>query len=311
MNNNIFIPQYSSNFLQWALISVNLCISIKVRENDKIVGFIAAKIIENQVNKDKIQIAEINLLCVHPKLRGKQMTNTLIKELTRLINLYGYNDKAMYISEHSLPNLFAKSRLFHRALNIDNLLKVSFLNMEGKVTVDQIKREIKLPITPSNKNFIPIQEHHLKGAYNCLNEYFSRYNCHPIFTFEEFSKIFFNNDIVTCYILTDKNNNVTDFISYYYIQLKIIKNNKVSFINTANLYYYTTLTESAYRLIRDILIIAQNKEIDVFNAFDIMENMYVLKELCFEPSKRVINYYFYNLNIRYLNNNQIGKIMLL
>jgi glycylpeptide N-tetradecanoyltransferase len=68
-------------------------------------GFISGTPCKIVVNGQVIKMAEINLLCVHKKLRDKKMTPTLIKEITRRIQLQN-TWQAYYTSGSTFPYPF-------------------------------------------------------------------------------------------------------------------------------------------------------------------------------------------------------------
>src|SRR5579872_6631740 len=93
----MFVFNYSKETLLWALqapeYKESWHVVIKVKQEytknklktDKIVGFVSGIPITVFVNNESIKTAEINFLCVHKKLRGKNMATVLIKELKRRI----------------------------------------------------------------------------------------------------------------------------------------------------------------------------------------------------------------------------------
>ena len=317
-----FKLHYSGEFLNWILslngekIDPEFCVGIRVTKNNILVGFIAATVGKMKVNKNILDMIDVNFLCIHTKLRNKGLAPIMIKELTRRLYRKGYN-QAMYTGPRYLPKPIVTVKYYHRALNITPLIETGFTKLQGKISVNDLKRTLKLPSKPFTKNFVEMNESHIDSAYEHLDDYFNKYNCHPIFSKEEFRRIFLNNKFVTAYVvdggLTDDNSNnreVLDFISFYSLPSRVCNNNtKHKFLNTAYLFYYTSKNETTYRLIRDIMIIARNKGFHVFNAVDIMEHEHNLRDLNFEPGTGTLHYYFYNWKCRDINNNQIAKIV--
>ena len=59
------------------------------------------------------------------------------------------------------------------------------------------------------------------------------------------------------------------------------------------------------------LIVAKQKDYDVFNAMDVMHNESFLKELKFGPGDGKLHYYLYNYRIRQaLNPAELGLVLL-
>lgn len=80
---------YSIAFLRWALTPPHHVQDwvIGVRGEGKLSGFISGIPVTMVMNGNRVQMAEVNFLCVHKKLRNLRLAPTLIKELTRRVNL--------------------------------------------------------------------------------------------------------------------------------------------------------------------------------------------------------------------------------
>ena len=109
-----------------------------------------------------------------------------------------------------------------------------------------------------------------------------------------------------------EDDNVVDFISYYKLPSRVLtsKNKNYPVINTGYLFYYTCNVETIFTLINNIMIVAKNEGMHVFNALDIMENGIILKDLKFEEGTGKINYYLYNYSCMEMNSQQIAKILI-
>ena len=72
--------KYSKQFLYETLAYPD-SINVKLKHNDKIIGFIHAKPINLTINKKNIEIKYVDFLCVHKKFRGKNLAALLISKL--------------------------------------------------------------------------------------------------------------------------------------------------------------------------------------------------------------------------------------
>lgn len=312
--NHMFKLHYTSEFIDWMYNDSNhIGLGITVKKNNLLVAFVCGKVVKMQVNKNKLDMVEVNFLCIHPKLRNKRLVPVLIKELTRQFNLKGYF-YGSYTAGNYLPTPIFSTTYHHRPINIKKLMETGFTTLDKDTNMKNVKRALKLPESFIIKNFVKMESSHLDECFNLYNKYMEKYNHHHIFTKEEFSNIFLGNKIVTCYVVLDDDNNVLDFISYYVMYSRVLNtpnttdNTKHEFIKKAVLFYYTCLNETCYRLIKDILIVARNNNIDVVDAMDLMENQYILKELGFEQGNGTLHYYLYNWKIKQLKNSQVATI---
>ena len=60
---------------------------------------------------------------------------------------------------------------------------------------------------------------------------------------------------------------------------------------------------------RDLLVLANNQEFDVFNCLDLMENESFLKELKFGIGDGRLQYYFYNYRVKGINPSDVGMVL--
>lgn len=74
---------YSAAFLKWCLLcpghKLEWLVGVRVKSNNKLVGFISAIPATVRVNGRTVRMVEINFLCVHKKLRSKRLAPVLIK----------------------------------------------------------------------------------------------------------------------------------------------------------------------------------------------------------------------------------------
>ena len=122
--------RYTPAFIKWALTPPGYykewIIGMRVKANQKLVGFISGIPIKTCIEDKVMNTAEINFLCVHSKLRTKRMAPVLIKEVTRRINLKGVW-QAIYTAGKYIPTPISESNYFYRCINYKKLVDVSFL----------------------------------------------------------------------------------------------------------------------------------------------------------------------------------------
>lgn len=310
-SNREFRLYYSSDLIEWMYKNSNyIAIGVKVTKNNMLAAFICGKIVKMQVNKNKLDMIEVNLLCIHSNLRNKRLTPVLIKELTRQFNLLGYS-KGIYTAGAYLPTPIFTANYYHKAINVQKLCDTGFIKLDSKTPIKNVIKTHTISDQIENTNFKKADLKHLDEMYEIFNKYMEKYNLHPLFTKEEFKHIFIENKFVTTYVVENDLGNVSDFISYYIAQSRILKKNEHhKFIKRAHLYYYTSLNDTPYSLIKNMLIVARDNGMDVFDSTDIMENDNILRELGFEQGSGMLNYYLYNWKIKPLKNLQCSLLLI-
>jgi glycylpeptide N-tetradecanoyltransferase len=110
------------------------------------------------VNGKAVDIAEINFLCVHKKLRSKRLTPLLIKEVTRRVNRLGVWHAA-YTAGVVIPKPVATCRYYHRSINPKKLVDIKFSSLNARTTMARMIRLNKLPEAPQTPGTLPFPDH--------------------------------------------------------------------------------------------------------------------------------------------------------
>jgi len=87
-------------------------------------------------------------------------------------------------------------------------------------------------------------------------------------------------DVIDAYIVEDPDRHqITDFCSVYIVLSAIIGNPNYQILKASYSYYNVATKTPLIQLINDALLVAKNKDCDVFNALHIMQNASFFKEL--------------------------------
>lgn len=321
-SNDKFKLLYTESFLKWMLgKSQELCIGVRIVKTKKLVGFICANIITLQINKNKVNTAEINLLCVHEKLRATGLAEVLIREITRLCAMKGIN-VGFFTSSRYIPKPFSEAVYYHRPINCRKLIKAKFMNINSITddkqsdknktsnTLSSISDYYKLESAMDDK-FVKMEPKHIKGAYNAVCLYMEKYNFAQYYTLEEFTYWFSNNEHVVSYVYLDKDDNVSDFVSYYILPNELKEHqDDIKYIKIGYLQLYTSNKITPYKLIKNILLQARKQKMDVFNSLDIWENDSFFDQLKFNKGTAVLHYNLFNYKCMPLKNYQICKAII-
>jgi hypothetical protein len=217
----------------------------------------------------------------------------LINEIKNEFNKIGIFE-AIFTSEHKYPNQITHSDYFIRLINTKKLYEIGYIN--NKISID-------LPKIKGNKQLIKITDYN--KCFELYNKYFKKFECYDIFNIDSFIKRFNNNHINIFGLM--ENNIIIDFISYYSIDVNVIKSNES--IKDGYLYYYTNNSNNLHKMISLLLHKLNEDNIDSFIALDIMDNNNdIMEDLKFIKKNSNYNYYFL-LNNNKINNNNMAKIL--
>jgi glycylpeptide N-tetradecanoyltransferase len=311
--------KYSPEFLNWALTCPgwnpewNIGVRVKDEEGKgkgKLVGIISGIPARIRVrDNEPFNIAEINFLCVHKKLRSKRLAPMLIREVTRRVNLTGVW-QALYTAGTVLPSPVSTCRYYHRSINWPKLYDVGFSPLPvGSTPAKQVAR-FALPNEPTLPNLREMTEQDIPQVHKLLTEYVQRYDISPVFSEDELKHWFLHNGkksgVVYSYVVTNGDGQVTDFFNFYGIESSVLGNKNHDSIKVAYSFYYATdvaLKKDAKKqdikkrltaVFQDALILAKKYDYDVFNALSLQDNPLFLEDLKFGPGDGFLNYYLFN-----------------
>ena len=110
--------------------------------------------------------------------------------------------------------------------------------------------------------------------------------------------------------LQDKNGDITDLCSFYTLPSTVIGSTKHSRYTAAYCYYNVANSVPMKTLLTDAMILAKQKDFDVFNALDVMENKTIFQDLKFGVGDGHLRYYFYNWRFPEMKPENIGIVLL-
>ena len=307
---------YSQDFLKWALYCPNYkaewFVGVRSTIGKKpLVAFISAIPVTILVNHQPHNMAEINFLCVHHKLRSYRLAPVLIKEITRRINICGIF-QAVYTAGVTLPTPIATCQYYHRSLNVKKLVDIGFHHLNKGITLTQLIKLYKLPRETYTIGLRPLQKKDCTQACNLLNTHLKKFKLHMHFNIVEFEYWFCSRPtVIESYVVENQQTNqITDLVSFYILPSTIIGDCKYDILSTAYLWYTVSTVTPLVQLIKDVLIIAANMDIDIFNCLNTHHNDSFITELKFSAGSGNLNYYLYNWLTSAMSPNEIGLTML-
>lgn len=306
-----YITHYPAGMLKWALCPPNyqddLCLVARVSTNKKIVGFISGILIDMKIGAKTIKMADIDFLCIHPKLRNKNLASILIKEITRRVVAKGHS-QAFYAAARMLPKPVSSANFFHRTINLEKLVDTGFTRIEG-FELNSAVKYFDYANEYDIDGFRKMEEEHCEQVFKLLNDYLALFTVAIQFDYDTFLHWFHNNPYVSSYVVVD-NGIVKDFISFYKVQHKVLKSKNYDFINMAYVFYYVPTKNTLYKLGHNMLIAAKKEGIDVVTAMDIMHNREMIDNLKFSNGSGKLNFYLFNYKCPGLSSANIAKCIL-
>lgn len=313
---NMFRFNYSKEFLRWALQPPGYFkswhIGVRVKTSKKMVAFITGVPARIRVRDEVVNMAEINFLCVHKKLRTKRLAPVMIKEVTRRVHLENMW-QAAYTAGVVLPTPIATCQYWHRSLNPKKLIDVGFSRLGARMTMSRTIKLYKLPESTVTPGFRKMEIHDVPAVTRLIRNYLSHFVVAPDFDENDVEHwLLPREDVVDSYLVeSPETHDVTDFCSFYTLPSTILGNQNYSILKAAYSFYNVSTATPLLQLMNDALIVSKQKDYDVFNALDVMQNETFLKELKFGPGDGKLHYYLYNYRVRNaLRPSELGLVLL-
>ncbi|KAL0346715.1 UNVERIFIED_CONTAM: Glycylpeptide N-tetradecanoyltransferase 1 [Sesamum calycinum] len=315
-DDNLFRFNYSKEFLRWGLSPPGYFrswhIGVRVKASKKLVAFITGIPVKLRVRDEVVRMAEVNFLCVHKKLRSKRLAPVMIKEVTRRIHLENIW-QAAYTAGVLLPTPITTCQYWHRTLHPKKLIDVGFSRLGERMTMSRAIKLYRLPSSTATVGLRKMELRDVPAVTRLLRNYLSRFVVAPVFDDDEVDHwLLPQEDVVDSYVVESPDTHeITDFFSFYTLPSSILNNPNYSTLKAAYTFYNVSTTTPLLQLIQDALIIAKQKDFDVFNALDIMENEPFLKELKFGRGDGQLYYYLYNYRLKdALQPSELGLVLL-
>ncbi|KAL3535584.1 hypothetical protein ACH5RR_004045 [Cinchona calisaya] len=265
-----------------------------------------------RVRDQVVKMAEVNFLCVHKKLRSMRLAPVMIKEVTRRIHLENVW-QAAYTAGVLLPTPLTTSQYWHRTLNPKKLIDVGFSRLGERMTMSRAIKLYKLPTSTLTTGLRKMELRDVPAVTKLLRNYLSQFAVAPEFDNNDVEHwLVPRENVVDSYLVESQvTHEITDFFSFYTLPSSILHSQEYSILKAAYNFYYVSTSAPLLQLMNDALIIAKQKDFDVFNAVDVMENESFLKELKFGQGDGQLYYYLYNYRLSWpLKPSELGLVLL-
>merc|ERR1711865_1280873 len=152
------------------------------------------------------------------------------------------------------------------------LIKVDFSRLAPRMNMKRTKKLYEVATDTQIPGIRPMTEEDVPSACELLNKYLSKFELHPVFDHDEFRHWLFPREgVIQSFVVCNADGVVTDFLSFYALPSTIMNHPEHTSLNAAYPYYNVATTVSWEALMMDVLILAKQRDFDVFNALDLMD----------------------------------------
>ena len=304
-----FGGHYSKENLKWYLKQTQKYSDLYfcIKSNGKIVACIIGLIQTISIFEKIYTMSESTLLCIDKTIRHMNLAPLIIKEIFRRY----YHNKinlTYYTSYLKLPNILTNITYYTRVLNVKKMLAINYISKPSIITLNAFEKIYRVKNKPSLQ-LRKMTENDIKQCTNKYNEFYKKFKIRQIFTEQEFKNRFLPiNNVIDSYVI-EKNNIITDFISIYYLNVRVFNDNNYNNYSLAQIYHYFYSNEKIFiEMIDDILYLMKEKNIDVINATNQMDNHLFFNTLKFKQKNLENNFYIWNLMCPEITSKDIGVV---
>lgn len=310
-----FRLSYSKETLKWAMCPPGYFMDLHIgilKDNKELIGFISAIPVNIRIRKNTLRTCEVNFLCVNKNYRSLGLAPILIKEVTRrlgLVNIF----HSVYTAGLTITKPISNGNYWLRALNPSKLLNVKLINILPRFA--KARNPLKLMQLYYN---IPKTTHHVLRPFKCedgenvcnlLNNFLDKFLLSQVWSKEEIIHTFSQrNDVIYTYVY-EINGVITDLLSFYILNNKVIDDAKKNIIKIAYSFYIIPGTLTLEELYGHLFKLAKDVGCDLVNTLDIMDNKIILDPLKFTIGTGNLKYYIYNWKTNIMKSEQIGLVL--
>jgi glycylpeptide N-tetradecanoyltransferase len=300
---------YSKESLKWYLDNPKNFkdMFLFVKYKNKVVGSIIGTPINISIFDTVNTIIDTSFLCINKSIRHKSLAALMIKELLRRMYnngvKYGY-----YTSPLTLPNALTKSNYYHKIINIKKMLDINFISKPSSISIKSYEKLFRLNDT-LNTDVRKLTLNDIDKCMNLYNSHYKKYKIYQMLTRDDFIYKFMSVDnIIDTYVL-ELNNEIICFASLFYVKSRLFNNQKYTDYTIAQIYHYAYTDIDIFKLfLNDIFILMKNKQIDVINWVEQMDNKILLEKLNFKQGSGELYFYFWNKRCPEITNKDIALV---
>ncbi|KAJ1667080.1 glycylpeptide N-tetradecanoyltransferase [Coemansia sp. RSA 1813] len=222
---------YPLELLRWVMLppgfNKSWHVGVRSSESGELIGFISGVPFDIMVRDRTMSMAEINLLCLHKKLRSQRLAPLLIKEVTRRVHLVGIF-QAIYTSGRLLPKPVATCRYFHRSLQPRKLVDIGFSAPLDKQQLTRLAATMRLPQETATKGLRLMRKGDVGQVRKLLNRFLkTRYELVPSYTSDAQVAHWLlpREKVLWSYVVEDNDRpgKITDFFSFFSLPSQALK----------------------------------------------------------------------------------------
>eukprot|EP00826_Nyctotherus_ovalis_P003678 TRINITY_DN1075_c0_g1_i1.p1 TRINITY_DN1075_c0_g1~~TRINITY_DN1075_c0_g1_i1.p1 ORF type:complete len:317 (+),score=83.49 TRINITY_DN1075_c0_g1_i1:449-1399(+) len=222
-----FRMKHSLDYFKWIFTPPGYhkdwAFGFRLKATNELVGFTHISPLKVSMGGEVLDAADASFAAVNTKYRMTGLAPLLIKEVNRrtaLRNVWHYfmsTDRVLFAP-------FTETWFYRRELDFKTIMEFGVAEVPEGSTLEKEIELSKVPESANIPNLRPMTKEDIPQVLALLTEYLKKFTVHAVFTEEKIAHLLLpKEDIVYTYVIADKDNKATDFISFYIVTYSVFK----------------------------------------------------------------------------------------
>jgi glycylpeptide N-tetradecanoyltransferase len=304
---------YSEAFLEWALNPPGFVgewlLGVRVASSGRLVAFNAAIPITLRVGDAVLSMYAMDFMCVHQKLRMKNLVPLIVEEIKRRGIRRGMS-QAVWTSSRLLTEPLTSAGFSHRLINFEKLVAVGFQAVPPDAPMEQLIKRHAIRRGRPLPGFRPMEPRDVPEVTVKLNAHLTKFRVAQVFSELEAAHWFIPRPaVVASYVVEAPGGGIDGFFSVYIVGTTTIGVPQYPTMTIGYIFYYfakpSLLTDLARATIQAV---HWDYGIDVLNCLEIQDNAELRESLGFRKGTGEIHYYLFNYALPPIRPHEIALV---
>jgi glycylpeptide N-tetradecanoyltransferase len=261
------------------------------------------------VNETTLNLYAMNFLCVHEKLRMKNLVPLLIEEIKRRGIPRGMR-QAVWTSARVITEPLTSASFRHRLINYEKLVAVGFTPAAPGVPIEQLVKKHALPRAIRLPGFRAATPADIRDIAVKLNAYLQKFRVAQVFSEAEAAHWFVPRPGIVASYVVEREGTIDGFFSFYVVTAVVNGVPQYPTMTIAYVFYYFAKPSLLIDLARAaIQSVHWDYGADVVNALEIQDNEEFKENLYFAKGTGAIHYYLFNFAIPPVRPSEIALVL--
>eukprot|EP00826_Nyctotherus_ovalis_P025678 TRINITY_DN1992_c0_g1_i3.p1 TRINITY_DN1992_c0_g1~~TRINITY_DN1992_c0_g1_i3.p1 ORF type:complete len:444 (+),score=91.14 TRINITY_DN1992_c0_g1_i3:198-1529(+) len=247
---NEFRMRYSHEYLKWIFAPPerhkDWAVGIRAKGSKELIGFLNIAPLKVCMAGVVTESAEPSFAAISAKYRNKRILPILAAETIRRLRVSGIWH-FYFSTDRVLCAPIAGNWFYRRDLDFKLTVEINTNEVPEGKTMEEMVAAHQMPESANIPGLREMTKEDIPQVHALLSEYLKKFTLYPIFTQERIAHMLLpQKDVIRTYVLANKDNKVTDFISFYIMPYTVLKHPTIKevtviFLAKHRVHFYSTI----------------------------------------------------------------------